>query len=235
MNKTFSLILTFLLGAAAGAIGSSFYFKNKCDKLIDEAIDSYKKSIDESEKISKRIHDSIIKPQNDSKKSKEENNTEEEYNNVSSQYNSPSTINVEQGPRTDYNHISSKYSIKTENVIEDDTENATEEFPDDEDDTDISLAPYTIDPGELGDDDYDVYEFLYYDADENNPKGTLTDGFEPLSDEEIAVTVGNDYYTHFGEYEESRVIIRNERRKIDYEIVKQYDTYENYLIEKEYE
>lgn len=234
MNKTFSLILTFLLGAAAGAIGSSFYFKNKCDKLIDEAIDSYKKSIEESEKISKRIHDSIIKPQNDSKKSKEENDTEE-YNNVSSQYNSPSTINVEQGPRTDYNHISSKYSIKTENVIEDDTENYTEEFPDDEDDTDASLTPYTIGPGELGNDDYDVYEFLYYDADENNPKGTLTDGFEPLSDEEIAVTVGSDYYTHFGEYEESRVIIRNEKRKIDYEIVKQYDTYENYLIEKEYE
>ena len=111
MNKAFSLILTFLLGAAAGAIGSSFYFKNKYEKLIDEAIDSYKKSIDESEKISKRIHDSIIKPQNDDIKSKEENNTEEEYNNVSSQYNSPSTINVEQGPRTDYNHISSKYSI----------------------------------------------------------------------------------------------------------------------------
>lgn len=234
MNKTFSLILTFLLGAAAGAIGSSFYFKNKCDKLIDEAIDSYKKSINESEKISKRIHDSIIKPQNDSKKSKEENNTEE-YNNVSSQYNSPSTINVEQGPRTDYNHISSKYSIKTENAIENDAENYAEEFPDDEDDTDDSLTPYTIGPGELGNDDYDVYEFLYYDADENNPKGTLTDGFEPLSDEEIAVTVGSDYYTHFGEYEESRVIIRNEKRKIDYEIVKQYDTYENYLIEKEYE
>lgn len=235
MNKTFSLILTFLLGAAAGAIGSSFYFKNKYEKLIDEAIDSYKKSIDESEKISKRIHDSIIKPQNDSKKSKEENNTEEEYNNVSSQYNSPSTINVEQGPRTDYNHISSKYSIETENVIENDAENYAEEFPDDEDDTDVSLIPYTIGPGELGNDDYDVYEFLYYDADENNPKGTLTDGFEPLSDEEIAVTVGSDYYTHFGEYEESRVIIRNEKRKIDYEIVKQYDTYENYLIEKEYE
>ena len=235
MNKTFSLILTFLLGAAAGAIGSSFYFKNKYEKLIDEAIDSYKKSIDESEKISKRIHDSIIKPQNDSKKSKEENSTEEEYNNVSSQYNSPSTINVKQGPRTDYNHISSKYSIKTENVIEDDTENSTEEFPYDEDDTNVSLIPYTIGPGELGNDDYDVYEFLYYDADENNPKGTLTDGFDPLSDEEIAVTVGSDYYTHFGEYEESRVIIRNERRKIDYEIVKQYDTYENYLIEKEYE
>lgn len=235
MNKTFSLILTFLLGAAAGAIGSSFYFKNKYERLIDEAIDSYKKSIDESEKISKRIHDSIIKPQNDSKKSKEEKNTEEEYNNVSSQYNSSSTINVEQGPRTDYNHISSKYSIKTENVIENDAENYAEEFPDDEDDTDASLTPYTIGPGELGNDDYDVYEFLYYDADENNPKGILTDGFEPLSDEEIAVTVGSDYYTHFGEYEESRVIIRNEKRKIDYEIVKQYDTYENYLIEKEYE
>lgn len=230
MNKTFSLILTFLLGAAAGAIGSSFYFKNKCDKLIDEAIDSYKKSIDESEKISKRIHDSIIKPQNDSKKSNEENNI------ISSvQYNSSSRINVEQGSRTDYNHISSKYSIETENAIENDAENYAEEFPDDEDDTDVSLIPYTIGPGELGNDDYDVYEFLYYDADENNPKGTLTDGFEPLSDEEIAVTVGSDYYTHFGEYEESRVIIRNEKRKIDYEIVKQYDTYENYLIEKEYE
>ena len=235
MNKTFSLILTFLLGTAAGAIGSSFYFKNKYERLIDEAIDSYKKSIDESEKISKRIHDSIIKPQNDSKKSKEEKNTEEEYNNVSSQYNSSSTINVEQGPRIDYNHISSKYSIKTENAIEDDTENTTEEFPDDDDDTDVSLTPYTIGPGEFGNGDYDVYEFLYYDADENNPKGTLTDGYEPLSDEEIAVTVGSDYYTHFGEYEESRVIIRNEKRKIDYEIVKQYDTYENYLIEKEYE
>jgi len=46
--------------------------------------------------------------------------------------------------------------------------------------------------------------------------------------EEIDTFVGREALTHFGEYEEDRVCVRNEMLGIDYEIIMVNETYEDY-------
>lgn len=73
--------------------------------------------------------------------------------------------------------------------------------------------PYVIKPEEFGqtDDDYDLISLNYY-AD-----GVLTDDFDDII-EDVEGTVGEDSLSHFGEYENDTVYVRNDARKVDYEI-----------------
>lgn len=73
--------------------------------------------------------------------------------------------------------------------------------------------PYVIKPEEFGqtDDDYDLISLNYY-AD-----GVLTDDFDDII-EDVEGTVGEDSLSHFGEYENDAVYVRNDARKVDYEI-----------------
>lgn len=75
--------------------------------------------------------------------------------------------------------------------------------------------PYVIEPEKFGEiDDYEVISFVYY-AD-----GVLTDDAdEPISDDDIDDIIGKDSLTHFGEYEDDSVFVRNDRLKSDYEIL----------------
>lgn len=77
----------------------------------------------------------------------------------------------------------------------------------------VGTAPYVIAPEEYGEaDDYEMISLTSY-AD-----GVLADDWdEPVED--IANTVGADYASHFGEYEDDSVFVRNERLKVDYEIL----------------
>ena len=73
--------------------------------------------------------------------------------------------------------------------------------------------PHVITPEEFGDCGYEL-ETLYYYAD-----GVLTDDQdEPIEDVENVVGIGAT--DHFGEHEEDAVHVRNERYKIDYEILR---------------
>lgn len=77
----------------------------------------------------------------------------------------------------------------------------------------VKKDPYIIEPGEFGEaDGYDVISLNYY-AD-----GVLTDGFDvPIED--VESVVGLDSLTHFGEYEDDSVYVRNDELKADYEIL----------------
>ena len=79
--------------------------------------------------------------------------------------------------------------------------------------------PYVISPDEFGEfDDYEQISLTLY-AD-----GVLTDDYdEPLED--VEGTVGEDSLTHFGEYEDDSVFVRNDRLKADYEILKDLSNY----------
>lgn len=86
-------------------------------------------------------------------------------------------------------------------------EEAKEEVEEDVDD-----YIYVIKPEEFGECDYNEVSLTYY-AD-----GILTDEQdEPIED--LAGTVGEDYMTHFGEFEYDSVFIRNERLQVDFEIL----------------
>lgn len=79
--------------------------------------------------------------------------------------------------------------------------------------------PYVISPAEFGtEDDYEVYSLTYYAdgvlADEqNNPIENVDD------------MVGRDSLSHFGEYEEDSVHVRNEAMQCDFEILRDLDKY----------
>lgn len=86
-------------------------------------------------------------------------------------------------------------------------------------DTDISSEdakvskPYVIPPEQFGDEeDYDQISLTYYSdqvlADEND---------EIIED--VEETIGFESLTHFGEYEDDSVFVRNDEKKCDYEIL----------------
>ena len=79
-----------------------------------------------------------------------------------------------------------------------------------EDDLD---KPYVISPEEFDDnEDYDTVSLTYYSD------GVLTDERDNII-EDIEGTVGEDSLTHFGEYEDDSVFVRNDLLKTDYEIL----------------
>lgn len=83
----------------------------------------------------------------------------------------------------------------------------------------IGTPPYVVSPDEFGNiEEYDAYGLTYYSD------GVLTDdGDEPIDD--VAGLVGADFASHFGEYEEDSVHVRNERLKADFEILRDYREY----------
>lgn len=85
--------------------------------------------------------------------------------------------------------------------------------------------PYVIPPLEFGEyEDYAQISLKYY-AD-----CVVADDQDEIV-ENIEETIGVESLTHFGEYEEDAVYVRNDARKCDYEILRVLDRYEDFLIE----
>lgn len=77
----------------------------------------------------------------------------------------------------------------------------------------VRKGPRVIRPDEFGEiDEYDTLSLCYY-ADK-----VLTDFNDNIIDD-VEDTVGTDSLTRFGEYEDDSVFVRNDKRKIDYEIL----------------
>lgn len=87
--------------------------------------------------------------------------------------------------------------------------------------------PYVISPEEFGDNDeedgWETITLTLYSC------GTLADIWGTKFD--IEETVGAESLNTFGQYEDDSVFVRNERLKIDYEILKDDETYEDYFAE----
>lgn len=88
--------------------------------------------------------------------------------------------------------------------------------------------PYVIPPEDFGEnDDYDKISLTYYSdhivTDEND---------EILEDVEGAI--GFESLNHFGEYEDDSVFVRNERLKVDYEILLDQRSYSDVIKSKPY-
>lgn len=80
--------------------------------------------------------------------------------------------------------------------------------------------PYVIPPEEFGQvEEHELIGLTYY-AD-----GILADdGDDPI--ENVDELVGADFADHFGEFEDDSVYVRNEERKVDYEILRDLRTHE---------
>ena len=118
-----------------------------------------------------------------------------------------------------------------------DLEDLNEEEVDDEDTTDyeklvnkyskekggaeeMAERPYVISPYDFGElDDYSQFELTYY-AD-----GTLEDeDYNIVTD--VDDLIGQTSLYTFGEYEDDSVFVRNDRLRADFQILKDYRTYE---------
>ena len=79
--------------------------------------------------------------------------------------------------------------------------------------------PYIISPDEYEDGDYDKETLDYYEGD-----GVLVDRFGDVI-EDVEETVGLDFASHFGEYEQDTVYVRNDVSEVDYEILRDFGKY----------
>lgn len=83
----------------------------------------------------------------------------------------------------------------------------------------VGTPPYVITPDEFDTlDDYETSSLTYY------TDGVLADDDDNIIDN-VEDIVGKDFASHFGEYEDDSVFIRNERLKCDYEILMDYRPY----------
>ena len=102
------------------------------------------------------------------------------------------------------------------------TSSTAEKKEEDKDD----VRPYVITPDELGDQlGYDVIELTYY-AD-----GVVAEDYNEVMDN-VDEVIGVDSLTHFGEYEDDSVCVRNDRLKCDYQILKDNRNYSDVIDEE---
>lgn len=88
--------------------------------------------------------------------------------------------------------------------------------------------PYVIPPEEFGElEGYRTNSLTYY-ADQ-----VLADDADHIV-EDVEAVVGFDSLSHFGEYEDDSVFVRNDRRKCDYEILLSQRRYSEVLDSKPY-
>lgn len=92
------------------------------------------------------------------------------------------------------------------------------------DDAMTSGKPYVIPPEQFGDEEeYDQISLTYY-ADQ-----ILTDDNDEII-EDVEETVGFESLSHFGEYEDDSVFVRNDVRKCDYEILLDQRSYSDAVM-----
>lgn len=135
-------------------------------------------------------------------------NREDQYEIISGEETDESESDDENLSNEEYSDIiiDNGYTTDTKKEVDDKMEN----------------RPYVIPPDEFDMEDYDTCSLTYYSdgilADENN------DIVEDVED-----TVGEESLTHFGEYEDDSVFVRNDKLKIDYEILLDIRRYEESL------
>lgn len=212
MNKAIGFAV-FMAGVAVGSATAWFYAKKKYEKIAQEEINSVKEVF---AKNANAHHENDISKKDDKAQEKAELARDK-----------PSVAEyakkLSKEGYTDY----SKSGIM---VDEDDEEEAFED-PGQEPGKyfgDADATPYVIAPEQFAElDGYDQISLTYY-ADH-----ILADDNDQLL-EDVDGTVGFESLTHFGEYEDDSVYVRNDRLKTDYEILRDERKYSDVIKTKPY-
>lgn len=191
--------LYFAFGVAVGAGASWYFWKEYHRKRADEEIQSVKEAF--------------------ASKKAEEGKSEKKEVQMTADLEADSVAyeKERQSKLQDYRAMvrESGYRSRTspKDLLEDD--------PNEPPPGDNVTKPYVIRPEEFDTlDNYDAVCYTYY-AD-----GVLVDEDEdPLEIPEIATAIGLDFASHFGDYDEDSIHIRNDMRHIDYEIVRDLRKY----------
>ena len=206
MNTKVACAIAFVAGAAVGVAASWRVLDTKYKKLADKEIASVKELF-----YSKPVENNEEPDESEEKKfeqSPEEDFTEEE--------------------KKEYTNIASSYTnYTTKSVVE---EEPDVKITDSEPNVTITDSePYVISPVELGDCDYDVIDLIYYEGD-----NTLTDEEDEIIND-VGELIGWESLEHFGEYEDDSVCVRNDIRKVDYEVLLDVRKYSEVMYLRELE
>lgn len=212
MNENLSKMFIFAVGAAIGSVVTLVFAKKYYQRIADEEIDS--------------MREYFQRHSSDQKESREDN-AESENQDVDSGHVQYETVVSDLGYTAKKSSDYVNYATLAEPIRNFGTTSnrVTEEVDDVE-------RPYVISPEEFGECDYNEISLTYY------TDGVLTDEEDnPIEDVDDAV--GLDFADHFGEYEDDSVFIRNDLRRVDFEILADLRKYSDviktnpYLLEDE--
>ena len=200
MKCKFINVLMFAVGAAIGSAVTWKVVKTKYEKIAQEEIDSVKEAFaDQLSNLQEQVDDYVT-----------EDNAEEWADHAGkidwSEYEDLDEDETDGNPDdtlNDYARLIEQYTTNKKGG-----------------ESDMAQKPYVISPYDFGElDGYGQVELTYY-AD-----GTLEDeDYNIVTD--VDELIGSDSLFTFGEYEEDAVFVRNEQLRADFQILKDYRTYE---------
>ena len=199
MNGTLSKVLMFVAGATVGSVVTWKLLKTHYEQLAQEEIDEIREFYTDR-----------------NSEEKVDDDTEEARVKIDLEHNAYKKPDLATYAAT-IKELQYAAELKED---DDDDEEEDDNYYGEEDD-DVEDRPYVISPEEVGDlDDYELIELIHFADD------ILTDENHEIIDD-IAGTVGLDYAEHFGEYEQDSVHVRNDRRRCDYEILRDERNFED--------
>lgn len=205
MNK--SSAFAFIFGAAAGSAVTWYFLKKKYEQLAQDEIDSVKEAFCRK-----------YRGPQDSDEAARARKTEEIVDTGSVADKSDVIKYAEQLKKEGYTRYSS-CSTEEEEPSAPVPNRVTSDDPN---------PPHVIPPEEFGMlDDYDTISLTYY-ADQ-----ILADDNDMLI-EDVEGVVGFESLGHFGEYDDDSVYVRNDRLKVDYEILRDLRKYSDVIQSKPY-
>lgn len=197
MNCKFINVLMFAAGAAIGSAVTWKVLKTKYEKIAQEEIESVKEAFtDRLSNLQEQVDDRSTVVEERPNRCRKVDWTKLEDLDEEEEYT------VEPEDLNNYARIVDKYTSEKGGV------------------DDMAKEPYVISPYDFGElDGYNQFELTYY-AD-----GTLEDEeYNIITD--VDELIGADSLLTFGEYEDDAVFVRNERLRSDFQILKDYRTYE---------
>ena len=208
MMSTLNKVIIFAAGAVIGSLVAWKLTKTKYEKIMIEEEQSlreyYNKKVKIIEDTATDLHDSYQHREDELRKNLEEKNYKE------------------QETAQDTNEVDNKvFFDRYTEILKGYTPSQEEQCLNDNANENTNDKPYVVSPDEFGDaDDYDIITLNYY-AD-----GVVADDWnDPIED--IGATIGEDFASHYGEYEEDVVYVRNDRLKVEYEILRSNLRYED--------
>ena len=207
MNKTVIGIISFAAGAAIGSVATFMSIKNKYEQIAKEEIEEVRE-----------VYMNAIRKTKDVDDEHEESAPINEAPKVAELKSYKDVMN--ESGYINYGNIT---EAEVEEMVKEKTKEIVEECNDILKKTEDKVnknKPYVIHPDDFGD-DYNTITLVYY---KDDVVATYDTG-EVLTDKEVEDLIGEESLSHFGEYEEDRVFVRNDARKIDYEILRSEETY----------
>ena len=198
MKCKFINVLMFAAGAAIGSAVTWKVVKTKYEKIAQEEIDSVKEAFaDQVTNLQEQIDDYAAMDAAEEWADRADKIDWSEYEDLEEEETEEPDDDL-----NDYARLVNNYTSEKGGVDE------------------MTAKPYVISPYDFGElDGYSQVELTYY-AD-----GTLEDeDYNIVTD--VDELIGSDSLFTFGEYEDDAVFVRNDRLRADFQILKDYRTYE---------